>query len=208
MTDNSIIPVATGNETFANHDIGGIKYPRVRITWGASGFTNDADIAAGKGLPIQGSVSIAGTPTVVANVGTGTQPVSGTINVGAALPAGTAHIGEVKIDPTQLGGLVAGGIPVVSGGNDWFWIDVSQTNTTLPSTVTGSYLEEVLCIVATAATSQVQIKDGSGTARTILPNAVAGGVGSYPVPLGLISKLGGWQITTAAGVTVIASFHV
>jgi len=105
MTDNSIIPVATGNETFANHDIGGIKYPRVRITWGASGATNDADIAAGKGLPIQGSVSITGTPTVVANVGTGTQPVSGTVNVGASLPAGTAHIGEVKIDPTQVGRL-------------------------------------------------------------------------------------------------------
>lgn len=187
MTDNSIIPVATGNETFANHDIGGIKYPRVRITWGASGATNDADIAAGKGLPIQGSVNVAALP---------------------ALVAGTAHIGEVKIDPTQLGALVASGIPVISGGYDWLWIDVSQTNTTLPSTVIGSYIEHLMCMVATPATSQVQIKDGSGTARTVLPNAVAGGVGTYILPIGVTSKLGAWQISTAAGVTVIATFHV
>lgn len=28
MADNSSIPVASGNETFANKDIGGVKYPR------------------------------------------------------------------------------------------------------------------------------------------------------------------------------------
>lgn len=165
MTDNSTLPVSVGTEVFANDDIGGVHYPRVKLVWGADGVANDTANAAGKQIP-------------------------------------------VTIDTSQLGALVAGGVPVVSGGNDWLWIDVSQTNTTLPSTVTGSYLEEVLCIVATPATSQVQIKDGSGTARTILPNAVAGGVGSYPVPLGLASKLGAWQISTGAGVTVIASFHV
>jgi hypothetical protein len=53
MPDNSSIPVASGNETFANHDIGGIKYPRVRATWGPTGVTNDVDVASGKPMPVQ-----------------------------------------------------------------------------------------------------------------------------------------------------------
>lgn len=65
------------------------------------------------------------------------------------------------------------------------------------------YLEGLLCIVTTVATSQVQIKDGTGTAITVLPNNVPG-VGSYPVPIGVPSKDGPWKITTGAGVSVLA----
>jgi hypothetical protein len=50
----------------------------------------------------------------------------------------------------------------------------------------------------------VQIKDGSGTAYTILPNAVGGGIGVYNIEINAASQLGAWQVTTAAGVTVLA----
>lgn len=53
MADNSSLPVASGNETFANNDIGGVKYPRVKVTWGPAGTSNDADVASGKPLPVQ-----------------------------------------------------------------------------------------------------------------------------------------------------------
>lgn len=53
MADNSSLPVASGNETFANNDIGGVKYPRVKATWGPAGTSNDADVATGKPLPVQ-----------------------------------------------------------------------------------------------------------------------------------------------------------
>ena len=67
------------------------------------------------------------------------------------------------------------------------------------------YLESILCVVATAATSQVMIGDGAAPAIVILPNNVGGGVGTYPVPLGITSKTGSWRVTTAAGVSIIAS---
>jgi hypothetical protein len=193
-------------------DVGAV--PVARITDG----TNVAPVSSTNGLKVDvavlpaitGTVAISGTPNV-AITGTPAVTISGTPSVTAAATLAaetTKKIGVVGIDPTQLGSLVAGGVPVVSGGNDWLWIDVSNTNTTLTSTTTGSYLEEILAVVTNAATCQVQIKDGSGTARTILPNNSVGGIGVYPIPLGLVSKLGAWQVSTAGGVTVIASFHV
>lgn len=53
MADNSSLPVASGNETFANDDIGGVKYPRPKINWGPDGTANDVDVASGKPLPTQ-----------------------------------------------------------------------------------------------------------------------------------------------------------
>lgn len=180
MADNSSLPVASGNETFANNDIGGVKWPRVKLAWGAPGAANDASAAN----PI---------------------PVSGAIT--AALPAGTAHIGEVKIDPTQLGTLIAGAVPVVSGGYEYQTVAASQTGTVLQVSAgtTGDYLESILCVVTTAATSQVMIGDGVAPSIVIFPNNVGAGVGSYPIPLGLTSRTGSWRVTTAAGVSIVAS---
>jgi hypothetical protein len=93
-----------------------------------------------------------------------------------------------------------------SGGREYETVAAGQTTQTLGATgATGDYLECLVCVVATAATSQVQIKDGSDTAITVLPNAVGPGVGTYHVALGLTSRTGAWQITTAAGVSVIAT---
>lgn len=69
----------------------------------------------------------------------------------------------------------------------------------------GDFLGRLVCVVATAATAQVQITDGaSGTPITVLPNSPGGGVGTYPIPLGIQSANGGWYVTTAAGVSVVA----
>ena len=92
-----------------------------------------------------------------------------------------------------------------SGGDEYETVAASQTDQVLGATgATGDYIEGVLCVVSTAATSQVQLKDGAGSAITILPNSVGAGVGSYYVPLGLTSVSGAWKITTAAGVSAIA----
>lgn len=68
----------------------------------------------------------------------------------------------------------------------------------------GDYLERLICVVATAATSQVQLTDGGGAAITLLPNAVGGGIGTYVIDVGCMSKAGPWKVTTAAGVSVLA----
>lgn len=94
----------------------------------------------------------------------------------------------------------------VGVGGEYETVAASQTDQVMGGAgAIGDYLEGILCVVSTAATSQVQIKDGAGTAITILPNNVGAGVGSYYVPLGLISVGGAWKVTTAAGVTAIAT---
>ncbi len=71
MTDNSSLPVASGNETFANNDIGGVKYP-----------ANDTDVASGKAMPVQlrsaTGLIPGGEPTDAANANTDTTSVSWT----------------------------------------------------------------------------------------------------------------------------------
>lgn len=85
-------------------------------------------------------------------------------------------------------------------------VAAGQTTQALGGTgAKGDYLNYVICTVGTAATAQVQIKDGSGTAYTILPNSPGGGIGVYVIPIKACSQVGAWQITTGAGVTVLAS---
>jgi hypothetical protein len=52
MADNSLLPVSGGTETFANEDIGGIKFPKVLAHFGPAGTATKVDNAAGKQLPV------------------------------------------------------------------------------------------------------------------------------------------------------------
>lgn len=85
-------------------------------------------------------------------------------------------------------------------------VAVSQTDQALGagSGQKGDYLEALVCVVATAATSSVSIKDGSGSAISVLPAAVGSGIGTYKIPINAFSTSGAWKVTTGAGVTVIA----
>src|SRR5438477_10141213 len=68
----------------------------------------------------------------------------------------------------------------------------------------GDYLARLICVVATAATSTVSLKDGGGSAINVLPNAVGGGIGTYVIEIDVTSQAGAWKVTTGAGVSVIA----
>ena len=87
-------------------------------------------------------------------------------------------------------------------------VTVSQTAQVLGTTgAVGDYLHRLICTVSTAATSIVQIVDGTGTGvltHTILPNAVGGGIGVYNIELNIVSANGAWKVTTGAGVEVMA----
>lgn len=108
--------------------------------------------------------------------------------------------GNLKITPVDSAGAA---VPVSTG--EYETVAAGQTDQSLGATGgAGDYLEGLICVVATAATSQVQIKDGAGSAITVLPNNIGGGIGTYSVPIGLKSVSGAWKITTAAGVSVIA----
>ena len=118
----------------------------------------------------------------------------------------------VKIASSQMASLgqstPAASVPVVPAYLEYEQVPVSTTAMLGASGAVDDYIEGLICVVATAATSQVQLKDGNGTAFTVLPNNVGGGVGTYYVPLGLKcinATTPGWQVITAAGVTVIAT---
>lgn len=94
--------------------------------------------------------------------------------------------------------------PFVGGGTDYEIVAASQTNQVCgPVGGAGDILNRVIITVATAATAQTQIKDGSNTAHTILPNSPGGGIGVYVVEINARSSSGAWQITTGAGATAI-----
>lgn len=94
---------------------------------------------------------------------------------------------------------------VADAGDQYETVAASQTNQALGATgALGDYLKGLILVVATAATAATTIKDGSDTAISIFPNSPGGGVGTYYVPVGLKSRTGAWQITTGAGVSVIA----
>lgn len=90
-------------------------------------------------------------------------------------------------------------------GMEYEYVAAGQTAQALGTTgAAGDTLARVTCSVATAATSNVAIKDGADTAITIIPANVGGGVGVLSVDLGITSVTGAWQITTGAGVTCLA----
>ena len=192
MADN--VNLATPTGIVAADDVGGFLHQRVKTGWGPDGTFNETDTATGKPLPIQ---------------------MRSAVGDAASFNAGATDAGTLRVVlPTdQMGtlGRAAGSasVPMVPAHLEYETVAASQTNQMMGATGNvADYIEGLICVVATAATSQVQIKDGNGTAITVLPNNVGGGVGTYYVPLGLKcvnATTPGWQITTAAGVSVIAT---
>lgn len=68
----------------------------------------------------------------------------------------------------------------------------------------GDLLDAVVVTVTTLATSLCQIKDGSGSLITVLPNAVSQ-TGVHRVELHCLSRGGAWSVTTGAGCTAVAT---
>lgn len=87
--------------------------------------------------------------------------------------------------------------------NNYETVAASQTDQVLGTNgKAGDWLERLIVTVATAATSTVTLEDGTGSAITIM--AANTPIGVYVITLGMRSRLGGWQLTTGAGATVIA----
>lgn len=87
---------------------------------------------------------------------------------------------------------------------DYETIAASQTAQVLGATgAAGDLLSHLILVVTTAATAATSILDGA-TSIAIFPNSPGGGVGTYHVPLNLVSVSGAWSVTTGAGVAVVA----
>ena len=96
---------------------------------------------------------------------------------------------------------------VADSEGDYETVAASQTDQILGATgAKDDWLARLICVVTTAATAQVQIKDGNGSAITVLPNSPGGGIGTYVIEVGakaVNATTPGWKVTTGAGVAVL-----
>jgi len=70
MADNTTLNTGSGGDVIATDDIGGVKFQRIKVTYGPDG--SSSDVAVGNGLPIassnvtvtdrSGSITTGGTP--------------------------------------------------------------------------------------------------------------------------------------------------
>lgn len=87
---------------------------------------------------------------------------------------------------------------------DYEAVAAAQTDQVLGATgAVGDWLATMVCTVATAATSTVSITDGGDAAIPVL--AANTPIGAYTITLNLVSADGAWQVTTGAGVSVVAT---
>lgn len=99
----------------------------------------------------------------------------------------------------------ANGVAVVEQGQfDYETVAASQTDQVLGATgAAGDFLHRIVIVVATAATAATSIKDGAGSAISLIPNSPGGGVGVYDIELNMVSASGAWSVTTGAGASAI-----
>lgn len=76
MSDNFATNPGSGGETFASDDIGGVQYPRIKLSWGADGVA--VDVSGANPLPtsVVGTVAVSG-PLTDAQLRAAAVPVSG-----------------------------------------------------------------------------------------------------------------------------------
>jgi hypothetical protein len=172
MADNSVLPVDGGTETFANDDIGGVKYPRVKATWGPDATANDVDIATGKPMPVQvrsatGLIPI-GEPTDAKSTATDTTSVSLisiakqiSASVQAATPAGTNNIGDVDVLTIAAGDNNIGNVDIVTVPADPFGADADAAS------ATGSISAKLRGIATALGVTAFDLGSGTAGSRTL-----------------------------------------
>lgn len=126
MADNSSVPVASGNETFANNDIGGVKYPYSKVLVGTAGATTA--IAAASGAAANALRTVSSTDDPILGALTETAPASDTASSGlngrlqriaqrlttliAGIVGSTAHdAAGGSVNPLAVGGYASAAAP-------------------------------------------------------------------------------------------------
>jgi hypothetical protein len=119
---------------------------------------------------------------------------------------------HTTMDASQLGTLVRSSVPVITGGFLYQTVGAGlggsgaiRLETASGTGAVGDYLEHIVATVTDTVNSHVDLQDGAGAAIHIFPNDVAGGVGTYHVALGILSKNGAWGISTGTGVEVLVT---
>lgn len=124
MADNVTINAMSGGDTIAADDIAGIKYQRMKMTWGADGTATDVSSAAPIPVAPAAASTVGTAAATVATAGTAQRLATHTctsVTVRAlATNMGTVYLGAA--DVTSLNGF-----PLAPG--DAISMDVTNTDT-------------------------------------------------------------------------------
>lgn len=117
----------------------------------------------------------------------------------------SAELGQPARVSNFPGGDINNNVQVVEQGQyDYETVAASQTDQVLGGTgAVGDFLHKLICVITTSTGTVVQIKDGSGSAITVLPTGLSA-PGFYQIELNIASTGGAWKITTGANVAVLA----
>lgn len=115
---------------------------------------------------------------------------------------GAAHVAIIDGGPSVDGD---NGVTVVEQGQfDYETVAASATTQALGATgAAGDFLHRLICVITSSTGTLVQIKDGSGTAITVLPTGISA-PNYFNIEINARSTLGAWQVTTGANVAVLA----
>jgi hypothetical protein len=164
MSDNFTYTPGTG-ETGAADDIGGVKFPRVKLIHGADG-TNDGDVSDANPLPIDdagGSITVDGT--VTAELSAPDNAVLDTIDavldtINAKLVTGT-DIGDVTINNSTG----AAAVNIQDGGNT---ITVDGTVTANLSATDNAVLDTIDAVLDTIKTDTAALVVDAAASEVLL----------------------------------------
>lgn len=171
MSDNVVANSGDGlGPTFGADEIGGIKFPRVKIIIGADG-TNDGDVAAGNPLPVTGTLTV--NSHAVTNAGTFAVQESQVVTEDAAEASGVKMFmaGVVRRDTAASSSGTDGDYSTMNvDANGKLWVNASGETLTVASHA-----------VTNAGTFAVQAAQsgtwniGTVTAVTAITNALPAG---------------------------------
>lgn len=197
MADNINLPSGDGlGPEVALDDIGGVKYPRSKITIGDDGV-NDGDVSASNPLPVTGTIAVTGVATA-ANQATIIGHVDGIESLLTTIDADTSALASVDFvtgsDVVSLG--------VIGGG-----VEASALRVTLANDSTGVLSVDdnsgSLTVDAPVDTPVfVRLSDGSAAISTLpvslasVPSHDVTNAGTFAVQA---SQAGTWNVTNISG---------
>lgn len=142
MADNTTFNAGSGGNTFADDDISGVKYSRIKLIHGADGV-NDGDVSSTNGLPVSQQV-VVDTPETFKDTSfvSGDSPV--TLDINTALGRNATRFavhcdGTGNID-VQLStdGAVFGDTHTMKNGEVWTLDNISVDSIKITHTGTDS----------------------------------------------------------------------
>ena len=181
MADNTTLNAGTGGDVIATDDIGGVKYQRVKVTYGADGSATDASTTN----PLPVTVGGSGSGTLGALNATASVTLNGAVSVGWYVAAGlTGTIkGQVSFDNSN-------------------WVDVNIY-------VSGVGTVATRALGGATANGQIDIPPGAPYARLIVSSYTSGSATATVVATdsGASRILPGSTTAAAADASSVVSLH-